>query len=121
MEETQGWSLYGYRKCSTCRQAQQFLRSLGMETQFHDVVQQPPSLAQLRAWAQQLGGVEPLINRKGTRFRELGLKDQALSDEQWLTLLSQDGKLLKRPVLVAGGRVVAGFDRLAYEALAGRS
>ncbi|MCL6593045.1 MAG: Spx/MgsR family RNA polymerase-binding regulatory protein [Alicyclobacillus sp.] len=121
MAKTQTWSFYGYRKCSTCRQAHQFLRSLGVETEFQDFVQQPPTLAQLRAWAQQLGGVEPLINRRGTRYRELGLQDQSLSDEQWLTLLSQDGKLLKRPVLVADGRVVLGFDRAAYAALAGRS
>nr|WP_074949000.1 Spx/MgsR family RNA polymerase-binding regulatory protein [Alicyclobacillus macrosporangiidus] len=115
-----GMEFYGYRRCSTCRNAYRFLQERGIEVPFHDLVEQPPSVEQLRRWVEASGqGVAAFINRQGTRYRELGLKDKTLSDEEWLHLLSQDGKLIKRPILVDGDRVVVGFDRTAYEAAAG--
>ncbi len=109
---------YGYKKCSTCRNAYQYLKTLGVETEFQDFVETPPSVDTLRTWVEKhQQGVQPFINTKGTRYRELGLKDQSLSDEEWLKMLSQDGKLIKRPIVVSGERVIVGFDKPAYDAL----
>jgi arsenate reductase len=110
---------YGYRKCSTCRNAYKYLQERGIDIPFHDFVADPPSPHQLRAWIERRGeGVTPFINTKGQRYRELGLKDKQLGEEEWLEKLSQDGRLLKRPVLVTENEVVIGFDREAYDRIA---
>ncbi|MDQ0188806.1 Spx/MgsR family RNA polymerase-binding regulatory protein [Alicyclobacillus cycloheptanicus] len=107
---------YGYKKCSTCRNAHKFLADHGVDVPFQDFVQNPPSVEQLKAWiAKRNEGVLPFVNTKGTRYRELNLADKQLSEAEWLDLLSTDGKLLKRPVLVTDEEVVLGFDRPAYE------
>jgi arsenate reductase len=112
---------YGYKKCSTCRNAHKYLTERGVDVPFQDFVNQPPTREQLQSWVDKLGqGVAPFVNTKGTRFRELGLKDKVLSDDEWMDLLTSDGKLLKRPVLVAGDTVVVGFDKAKYDELTAR-
>ncbi|MCF8565358.1 Spx/MgsR family RNA polymerase-binding regulatory protein [Alicyclobacillus tolerans] len=110
---------YGYKKCSTCRDAHKYLVQHGIDVEFQDFVVNPPSVDTLKNWVtRHRGDVMPFVNVKGTRFRELGLKDKPMTKEQWLTLLSTDGKLLKRPVLVTEDDVIVGFDKAAYEKLA---
>ncbi|GMA49453.1 arsenate reductase [Alicyclobacillus contaminans] len=109
---------YGYRKCSTCRNAHKYLADHGVDVAFQDFVVQPPSREQLQSWVDKLGqGIGPFVNTKGTRYRELGLKDKQLSDAEWMELLTMDGKLLKRPVLVLDDRVIVGFDKEQYDKL----
>jgi arsenate reductase len=110
---------YGYRKCTTCRNAHQYLKQLGIDVPFHDFVAEPPSPDQLRDWVRRLGqGIAPLLNTKGRHFRELGLAPEDLDESAWIERLSQDGRLLKRPVLVTDDDIIIGFDKTAYERLA---
>lgn len=112
---------YGYKKCSTCRDAHKFLEQHGIEVEFVDFVEQPPSPAQLKSWIAKGGGdVQPFVNAKGTRYRELGLKDKQFSEDEWVEMMSQDGKLLKRPLLVMGNDVIVGFNKFnkpAYQSV----
>jgi arsenate reductase len=109
---------YGYKRCSTCRNAHKYLAEHGVELEFHDFVNHPPTREQLQRWISIRGeGVEPFINTRGTRYRELGLKDKTLSEADWLDMLSQDGKLLKRPIVVTDDEIVIGFDKSAYDRL----
>ena len=53
------------------------------------------------------------------RYRELELKDKlpAMSREEQLRLLSSDGMLVKRPILVTGDTVLVGFKEKDWEKL----
>lgn len=113
---------YGYKKCSTCRKAFNNLQDQGIETEFQDFVKTPPTKEQLREWAKRAeGGIEALVNPRGTRYRELGLKDKSLTEEEWLDLLSQDGKLLRRPLLIGDELFVVGYDQEAYAQIAAKA
>lgn len=114
--EHQNVELYGYKKCSTCREAHKYLADHGVNVPFQDFVETPPTKEVLIQWIGMHGqGVMPFVNVKGTVYREQGLKDKELSDEQWIRLLAEDGKLLKRPLLIADGQVVLGFDPAVYQ------
>jgi arsenate reductase-like glutaredoxin family protein len=43
------------------------------------------------------------------------------SKAEAIELMSEQPNLIKRPILVRGSRPIFGFDRAAYEKLAGRS
>ena len=63
------------------------------------------------------------FNTSGQSYRELVKQRgkeavEALSEGEITALLAKDGKLIKRPVLVSGDRVLVGFREGDYEAIA---
>ena len=54
---------------------------------------------------------QKFFNTSGMKYRELGLKDKLpqMSDEEKIELLSTDGMLVKRPILIDGDRILVGF------------
>ncbi|MBQ5863487.1 MAG: arsenate reductase family protein, partial [Peptococcaceae bacterium] len=55
--------------------------------------------------------VKKFFNTSGLKYKELGLKDKlpTMSDEEQIALLATDGMLVKRPLLIGDGVVLAGF------------
>jgi arsenate reductase-like glutaredoxin family protein len=51
------------------------------------------------------------INPKSPAFKALGLKGKALTPDGAIALMVKEPNLLKRPLLIAGKTIVAGFDR----------
>jgi arsenate reductase len=104
--------LYVYAKCSTCREALQWLASHHITVQVKAIRETPPSVAELKAALDFMGGdIRKLFNTSGLDYRALGLKDRlaTMSEEESLQLLSQNGNLIKRPFLIGDGRALAGF------------
>lgn len=56
------------------------------------------------------GGIRDLVSAKSARYKELGLADQQLSDQEWLELLAHEPKLLRRPLLFDDVKLVIGYD-----------
>jgi len=109
---------FGYTKCSTCRDAYKALKQKGHHVTFQDFVHTPPTSSTLRSWISLCGrGVKPFLNTKGIRYKELGLGSRHLTEDDWIELLSGDGRLLKRPVLVLEDDVIIGFDKERYAEL----
>ena len=57
-------------------------------------------------------GIKKLFNTSGEQYKELKIKDKVgkMTEAQAITLLSGNGRLVKRPVAVKGDRVTVGFD-----------
>ena len=102
--------LYSYAGCSTCRKALAWLRERGLQPEVIDITTQPPSLKELRQGLAQLGRAR-LFNTSGQSYRALGAAAvKAMDDEQALAALAADGRLVKRPFVVAAdGRILTGF------------
>jgi arsenate reductase len=102
--------LYSYSGCSTCRKAIAWLREKGLQPEVIDITREPPSLEELGQGLTQLGR-GPLFNTSGQSYRALGSAAvKAMDDDQALRALAADGKLVKRPFVVASnGRILTGF------------
>lgn len=108
-----------YSGCDTCRKALKWLQERGVEVEVRPIVDQPPTAAELAKWIPASGvPVTKWLNTSGQSYRALGKAKVDAADEatlvKWLT---QDGKLVKRPVLVQGTRVLVGFKEPEYAAL----
>ncbi len=112
--------LYGYGGCGTCRKAMAWLRQQGITIEMIDITQQPPSLDELHSALLQLGRGR-LFNTSGQSYRALGAAAvKAMDDDQTLTALAADGRLIKRPLLIAAnGRIVTGFRQEEWQELLG--
>lgn len=107
-----------YAGCTTCKKALAWLRGKNIEPVLRPIVEQGPSAAELHKWIPQSGlPLKKWLNTSGLSYRTLGKeKIDAMSEAQLVKQLASDGKLVKRPVLVVGDRVLVGFDEKAYAA-----
>jgi arsenate reductase len=105
-----------YAGCSTCKKALKWLAEHHVDADVRAIVDEPPTAAELKAWVPKSGKpVRKWLNTSGQSYRALD-KDVVLAakDEEIMRWLTKDGKLVKRPVLVSGERVLVGFDADAY-------
>ncbi len=101
-----------YPPCSTCQKAKRWLREHGIDCQERHIVDNKPSIDELRTWLQRSGlPLKKLFNTSGVLYKDLGLKDKLplMSEDEQLALLATDGKLVKRPLLVGADFVLVGF------------
>jgi arsenate reductase len=114
-----GVLVLAYAKCETCRKALKWLEARGVKHTVRPIVDEPPTRAELGAWIAASGvPVRKWLNTSGQSYRALGkAKIDAASDAELEKWLAADGKLVKRPVLVKGRKVLVGFRPEAYEEL----
>jgi Spx/MgsR family transcriptional regulator len=111
--------LYGLPTCDTCRKARKWLDRFGVAHTFVDYRANPVPAATLKAWAQQLGGWEKLVNKSSTTWRNLlPQRKDPQSDPEWTLLLKEYPALIRRPVVVLeDGSVHVGFSDNGFKKL----
>jgi arsenate reductase-like glutaredoxin family protein len=78
-----------------------------------------PTPEELRQLAALLpGGVRDLVAPRSSRLKELGIRPEEMDEEALIELLAREPKLLRRPIVTDGRRVVVGLDRAAIAELA---
>ena len=114
-------TILAYANCDTCKKALKWLAAKGVAPKVRPIVEQPPTAAELAKWIPASGlPVKKWLNTSGQSYRALGKAKVDAADEATLVRwLSEDGKLVKRPVLVQGSTVLVGFDAAKYQALFG--
>ena len=72
-------TFYGYKKCSTCRKAEQVLSKAGVTYKFVDITQEPPPAATIKKVAQQAQRtLRQMFNTSGVVYREKKIKSGRL-------------------------------------------
>lgn len=75
-------------------------------------------MALKRALEEKEGNLKALFNTSGMEYRALGMKDQlaTMSVDAALDALAGNGSLVKRPFVVAGGKILIGFNEAEWRA-----
>lgn len=108
-----------YPRCSTCKKAQKWLDENGVDYTFRDIKEDNPSLEELTTWYEKSGlDIKRFFNTSGQLYRSMQLKDKlpSMSGEEKLSLLSTDGLLVKRPLLIGDDFVLVGFKEQEWAA-----
>lgn len=101
-----------YPKCSTCRKAKKWLEENNIEFTDRMIVTDNPSKEELRTWYEKSRvKLNKFFNTSGKLYREMNLKDKVktATEEELLDILSTDGMLVKRPLLIKNDIVLIGF------------
>ena len=110
-----------YPPCSTCKKAKKWLDDNGISYTARHIKEENPSYEELKSWVQSSGlPLKKFFNTSGLQYRALELKDRLpnMTDEEQLQLLSSDGMLVKRPIIVTDdGKVLTGFKESEWDNL----
>ncbi len=107
-----------YPKCTTCKKAKKFLEENNIEFEQRHIVEENPTFEELKEWFEKSGfTINKFFNSSGMKYRELNMKDKVkeLPNDELLQILSTDGMLVKRPLIVSGDKVVLGFKEDKYK------
>ena len=107
-----------YSRCSTCAKARTWLCDHNVDFIERDIKEDRPTQEELTAWLDMSGlPVRRFFNTSGQAYRSQGLSKRLpqMDTEQALQLLSTDGMLVKRPILLDGRRVLVGFRQQQWE------
>lgn len=96
--------------CTTCRKAKAFMQRKGFQLYFRDLAKERLSSAEL---AKLIGARDytEFLNPRNELFRRKHMKENPPSRREAIRLMAKEPNLIRRPVIVAGGRVVLGFDK----------
>lgn len=109
-----------YEKCSTCKKAQKFLTDNKIDFIKRDIKENNPSKEELDKFIKLSGkDVKAFFNTSGLVYKALKLKDKLslMSYEEKLSVLSTNGMLVKRPILVLKDKVLVGFNQKEWDDL----
>lgn len=102
-----------YPPCSTCKKAKKWLDDHGLTYTARHIKEENPTYEELNRWLEVSGlPVKKFFNTSGLQYKTLGLKDKLpqMPEDEQLRLLSSDGMLVKRPIVVTeDGAVLVGF------------
>ena len=101
-----------YPKCSTCQKAKKWLEENNIEFDSRHIVENNPSKEELKTWiALSKEPIKKFFNTSGILYREMNLKEKVAegNEEELLDILSSNGMLVKRPLVITENAVLIGF------------
>lgn len=102
-------TIYYNAKCRKSREALQILKEKGIEPEIRNYMDEPPSKTELAEVLRKMGRRPRDIFRKSEPlYKDLGLKNKDLTDDELLGYLNEYPILIERPIVVKGQRAVLG-------------
>ncbi len=101
-----------YPKCTTCQKAKAWLEENKIEYDLRDIKENNPSLDEIKEWHKKSRlPLKRFFNTSGLLYKSLNLKEKlpTMTEEEQCELLSTDGMLVKRPLVIGDDFVLVGF------------
>lgn len=102
-----------FPKCGTCQKAEKWLKANKTDYLYRPIKEENPTREEISEWLKKSGlPIARFFNTSGLLYRENNMKDKVktLSEEQLIDILSSNGLMVKRPVLLFDNKVLVGFN-----------
>jgi len=102
-------TIYHNPRCSKSRQTLQLLEENGIEPLILSYLETPPSADELKQTLSLLAmGPRDLMRKNEAIYKQAGLDDESLSDEQLVAAMLEHPILIERPIVLANGKACIG-------------
>ena len=109
--------IYYLSSCSTCTRIMKEL-NLNSEYILQDIKSEKINEMQLDEMAKLSGSYESLFSRRAIKYKEMGLKDKALNENEYKNYILDEYTFLKRPVLIVNEKIFVGNSKKIVESAA---
>ena len=109
-----------YPKCSTCLKAKKWLDDNEIGYEDRHIVEDNPSVQELTQWIKRSGfPIKKFFNTSGMLYKQMNLKDRlsSMSELEQIEILSTNGMLVKRPLIIADDFVLIGLKEKEWKRL----
>ena len=107
-----------YPRCSTCLKARNYLDSLNIKYIERDIKEDRLNYEELKEiYLKSKLPLKKFFNTSGLLYKSLELKNKlpAMTEDEMLSLLSSDGMLVKRPIVIGEDLVLIGFKEAEWK------
>src|SRR6185295_16433042 len=111
--------MYHLGNCTTC---QAIIKETGIDKkskgfEFQEIKSESITPAQLDDMKKMAGSYEALFSRRALKYKEMGLKDKQLAEDDYRDLILSEYTFLKRPVVIDGQKIFIGSEKKNVAAL----
>jgi len=100
-------TIYHKPTCTTCRQVIQVLKDSGKPFKTVNYYEQPFTRAQLKGLLKKAGlSPRDILRTKEDDYKELGLANKNLSDDELIDMMVTHPDLIQRPIVEKGERAI---------------
>ncbi len=107
--------IYHLKTCDTCKRILNQLPLDGILLQ--EIKTEPITVQQLEDLYALIGSYEALFSKRAKKYKEMDLKNQTLSEDDYKQLILDEYTFLKRPVAVINSEIFVGNSKKTIEAL----
>ncbi len=95
--------------CTSCRNARAYMEKRGFELHFRDLDKERLSADELE---KLIGDRDhrDFLNTRNELYRAKNMKQNPPSRAEAIRMMAETPNLIRRPVIIGGGRIVLGFD-----------
>ncbi|MCH9661334.1 MAG: hypothetical protein K0U54_10535 [Bacteroidetes bacterium] len=107
--------IYYLATCDTCKR---ILKQLDLPSNFEkrEIKQEEITVKELEVLRELSGSYEALFSKRAKLYKERGLKDEVLSEDDFKGFILEHYTFLKRPVIVNGDNIFIGNSKKVVEA-----
>ena len=107
--------IYFLSTCSTSQRIMKELDLTGFEKQ--EIKSEPITAVQLKEMQKLAGSYESLFSRRAMKYRQLGLNEKQLTEQDYHDWILKEYTFLKRPVIIVDGEIFIGSSKKTVEAV----
>ena len=105
--------IYGIKTCGTVRKTLKYFDEKNISYEFINFKKEPVNCDKIEQWINKVS-IDTLFNNKGTKYRQLKLKELNLDNEGKKQWLCNENILIKRPVVEYNDKIIVGFNEEKY-------
>jgi len=103
--------VYYLKTCDTSKRIIKELGDLLNDFEFQEIKEHPLQVSQLEEMRKYINSYEDIFSKRAKKYKEMGLKDMKLTDEDYKYYLLDHYTFLKRPVIIVGNKLFAGSNK----------
>ncbi|ELK46227.1 Spx/MgsR family RNA polymerase-binding regulatory protein [Halobacillus sp. ACCC02827] len=102
---------YTYPSCTSCRRTKSWLKSQGVDFNEQHLFRETPTKDELkRILALTTHGIDEILAKRSKEYKMLNMDVEDMTLNEFLELVTEKPKLLRRPILTNGEKLVIGYD-----------
>ncbi|WP_270179260.1 Spx/MgsR family RNA polymerase-binding regulatory protein [Alkalihalobacillus sp. CinArs1] len=103
---------YTYPSCTSCRKTKAWLKENHVDFEERHLFKDTPTIDELKQIiTMSTEGIEEILAKRSTSFKKLDMNIEDLTVTEMLELMHNEPKLLRRPIVTNGKKLIVGYNK----------